>query len=317
MNPIFFVHIPKTAGTSFRVAAENYFGESSIIADYGGRSARTSTAITHSMYDNLDPYNLYQHMRNNDINLLTGHVNYERYGTIFSCLNVASFIRNPIEQVVSHFEHYVRHHDYDGDLESFISEERFCNIQSKMLSPLPVELYGFIGITEQYNDSIDLFNSFYNTNLNKLSLNTKVLTETGKPIFDSIEELGDEMLSRILEINNQDVQRYESAKKVIAERMRMCKAGMSYDFGFAYLSSKTQLWGVAFGSKQETALEIEVLLNNELVTVAQASESRPHMRHLNTPRRGYVGFSHTFSEPVIQSDCVVCRIKGTGQIIMS
>ncbi|MFT7224294.1 MAG: hypothetical protein ACI82Z_001850, partial [Cellvibrionaceae bacterium] len=33
MNPIFFTHIPKTAGTSFRLGVEDYLGQKSIIYD--------------------------------------------------------------------------------------------------------------------------------------------------------------------------------------------------------------------------------------------------------------------------------------------
>jgi len=42
---ILFIHIPKTAGTSFRVAAEKYFGEDNTFYDYSAKSPETSAEI--------------------------------------------------------------------------------------------------------------------------------------------------------------------------------------------------------------------------------------------------------------------------------
>ena len=43
--PLFFIHIPKTAGSSFRVAAEQYFGSEATYFDYGNGSKETSESI--------------------------------------------------------------------------------------------------------------------------------------------------------------------------------------------------------------------------------------------------------------------------------
>ena len=42
MDSFVFVHIPKTAGTSFRLGADQYFGEKMVCRDYGPKAPETS-----------------------------------------------------------------------------------------------------------------------------------------------------------------------------------------------------------------------------------------------------------------------------------
>ena len=43
--PLFFIHISKTAGSSFRVAAERYFGKEHVFYDYGPKANETNPDI--------------------------------------------------------------------------------------------------------------------------------------------------------------------------------------------------------------------------------------------------------------------------------
>ena len=54
MLSLFFVHIPKTAGTSFRKACENYFGTPYSAYDYSPNSSDTSALVLDCMYRNHD-----------------------------------------------------------------------------------------------------------------------------------------------------------------------------------------------------------------------------------------------------------------------
>ncbi len=47
---IFFVHIPKTAGTSFRLGAESYFGRERIVYDYGKGSPASTPVVVDTLY---------------------------------------------------------------------------------------------------------------------------------------------------------------------------------------------------------------------------------------------------------------------------
>ena len=51
--PIIYLHIPKTAGTSFRMSAEQYFGPDQVLNDYGEESPNTSEDIRAVSYTHL------------------------------------------------------------------------------------------------------------------------------------------------------------------------------------------------------------------------------------------------------------------------
>ena len=74
-NPalLFFVHIPKTGGTSFCLAAEAYFGEDNLIYDYGKKSKKTSDVIHDYCYKNDDLYGLSQALSKSGTKMIAGH----------------------------------------------------------------------------------------------------------------------------------------------------------------------------------------------------------------------------------------------------
>ena len=54
--PLFFIHISKTAGSSFRVAAERYFGKEHVFYDYGPKANETNPDIRTLDYEKRDRY---------------------------------------------------------------------------------------------------------------------------------------------------------------------------------------------------------------------------------------------------------------------
>ena len=315
MKSIFFVHVPKTAGTSFRTAAEKYFGAKYIYSDYGGHSGVTSEDVQKLVYQEPDIYKLHNRIRRKKIKLLTGHVRVDKYNPVFSCLSITSFMRHPVEQVISHFEHYVRHLGYESSFDDFIREERFTNLQTRLLGNLPLELYGFLGLTDRYNESLDLFNDFYGAGLEKLSLNTKSGAKNHRPQFGSIAELDQKKYDFIARRNGDDMMRYDIAKKIFEKRLSMQQQGLPYTFGFVRGLNRRRVAGLAFGKNPETPSRLEIVLNGEVVAEVSATEPRSNMMSLNIPRNAYVGFSHTFAKPIDEDDEVLCRVKQTGQVM--
>lgn len=315
MNILFFVHIPKTAGTSFRTGAAEYFGDEYIYADYGPNSRETSRDIFSNFYESPDLYHIKVLAENKGIRLLTGHVPAAKYNPIIASSNMTTFLRHPVEQVISHYEHYVMHHDYDKSLEDFIAERRFTNLQSRVLSGLPIELYGFLGVTERYNESIDLFNSFYEADFQKLSLNSKNSKGSLKPRFNSLKELDQKTYDFIAEQNSRDMQTYQLALDIFDERYRMFELGHKYVMGFVGIQNVSLVSGVVCAKDSELAVELEIMLNGEIDGECKATEPRSHLRGLNVPRGGYVGFSYHFSRPLNEQDDVKVMVKSTGQVI--
>ena len=212
---ILFIHIPKTAGTSFRLASQEYFGKKDTLYDYGKSSGETSEEILRSIYDenkiNLLGDELAKHKRL----FLSGHVPVKKYIELFDISNIITFVRNPIDQVVSHYIHYCRDSNYQYDFKTFIKDKKFKNLQSRLLSGYSLESIGFIGLTERYDESISMINTKY-------GLNLKILKENISSEKGLIEvELDEELTDLIEKENMKDIQMYMKVKKLFNSKVEL------------------------------------------------------------------------------------------------
>ena len=207
------MHIPKTAGTSFRLAAQKYFGKKNSFYDYGENSSETSKEIISCIYNNKNEELLNKEFMKYQNVFLSGHVPVLKYISIFEKANIITFVRNPIEQVVSHYKHYCRDLNYKDDFETFIKDKRFKNLQSRLLTQNPLEIIGFIGLTEEYSKSIKLINDLYGLKLEVLHRN---ITSNK---FSSEVNLDENILLLIKEENSKDIEMYKNIKKDFYERV--------------------------------------------------------------------------------------------------
>lgn len=91
MSSIFFVHVPKTAGTSFRKSAESYFGEGAVLYDYSAQSEETSPLVNSHVYQQPDLFEFYHAQKSNRFAFLSGHVNAGKYMHLFGACHTVTF----------------------------------------------------------------------------------------------------------------------------------------------------------------------------------------------------------------------------------
>ena len=202
---LFFVHVPKTAGSSFRIAAEGYFGKNNTFFDYGQDSSDTNKHIVELEYRKNDRLAVGVLLAQR-AQFLSGHVNYAKYGQFFKAKNIVTFVRDPLQQVKSHYEHFTRHYGYSEDFETFVSKPQFSNLQSKYLKGVNVESLGFVGLTEEYEESLGLMNKYYGFDIDFLSLNKNSGKSGGHYELTSAEE------KLIKKFNKDDFKLYELCK---------------------------------------------------------------------------------------------------------
>lgn len=155
LDAYLFVHVPKTAGTSFRLALDEVFPGRTAY-DYAPRAPETCAAVRAHVYGKEDMAALEAALAAAQVVVLGGHVNYSRYASLFPPERVVSFLRQPLARIVSEYEHACRHNGFQGQLMDFAAIPRNQNLQSKMLRGVPLAGAALIGITERYGESLSL-----------------------------------------------------------------------------------------------------------------------------------------------------------------
>lgn len=278
---LFFIHIPKTAGTSLRHALEEEF-PNSILKDYGNNPE--TSQILYGINNNGFEFEVY--LETNSIKVFTGHTRLKNNRFHFRSQNIFCFIRNPVDQVLSHYNHHTYHNNYTNSLETFVADKRFQNVQSKYLAGLPIQQIGFIGITEQYAQSLAMINAAYNLNLIQLKHNKSI---SHKPT------LTQEALDLIKLNNASDLELYESALHIFEERKALFMKSIPWTYGSAVIE-KMHLRGWAYNTESTEAVSISVYINDVIVTDLVANQLLLNMRAFGAPRNGYVGYAFKLSK---------------------
>lgn len=300
----FFVHIPKTAGTSFRDAIEMDY---EVLADYGAKSQNTSNVVLDNVYGNGSVYYfklLYKEKKNC---WLCGHIPLQKYIDFVPIQKVVSFVREPIEQVVSHYNHFVSYSDYDGNIEKFVDRPGAFNIQSRTLSAVPISLIGYVGITERFEESLDIINDAFDANFlaqknnvnQTKSLSTDVLSKKQKKL--------------IFEKSSRDYDFYNEALFLHELRYSFMLEQKEWTYAYVNINSNNMLNGCAYYANQDKAVEIVVFKNGNEIDKILADGFYNGFPKANFPRERYISFHYSLSKVATKEDVIDLYVASTGQ----
>jgi len=202
------VHVPKTAGTSFRHALEQYFGPDNVIRDYGRNAAATTEVVRNHLYKPgqarpLDE--LVQELSGCSRKVLVGHFPASKYGEFFEPQKMISFVRDPLIRTCSEFMHRKRNTTFDGSFSEFISTSSMINVQSRFLRGIPVE--SMVGLTERYCESLKYINETFQLELRAMKRNIGKKGGGQK----LAENLSGHELELFHKLNGEDLELYKSA----------------------------------------------------------------------------------------------------------
>lgn len=310
MKPILFIHIPKTAGTSLNASAEAYFGADTIERDYGADAPHTTGLVREHIYGDktVDQFALADAFLSERKAWLTGHFSADRYIQFLGCENVISFVREPVERVISEYLYLKRTQRMDRTFEEFYRSPDETNKQYSFVGRFPWHAFHFVGTQERYREGL------------------KHLTETlGIPIeLQEKNRRGDQeheaidaaTRADIAAWNAQDKAFYDAVCVYMEKQFAVREKGQPFCFHDVGFVEGQHAIGWAFYEANNEPVDVELYVDGERVSTIIASEHVPELHWVNSPRKGCVGFRFVLTE-YAGAHSIDIRARQTNQSLFS
>ncbi len=169
------VHIPKTAGVSFRTGLRQRFGDR-LLLDYGDRPLSDSISDRWRRLRRRAEVHRQAGEITASYDAVHGHFIASKYLSLGERAALCTFFRDPVERLISQY-HFWLHHSYpDNRMWARMHAHRMTPGQLASLprqrglyrlftAGLPMERFAFVGLTEEYRTSLNLFKAMFDIDL--------------------------------------------------------------------------------------------------------------------------------------------------------
>lgn len=206
---IISVHIPKTGGLSFSTLLKSNFKDR-LLLDYNDKPMKDTSALrTQKAMD----YRLKADNLSDRYDCIHGHFLPVKYATTHQENYFAVWFRDPVQRVISRYQYGKRSGQgiaASMSLEEFCGVERFHNLYAKYLWGFNVKMFSFIGITENYETSVEIFRRQFNL---QPSTEFKVCNKNPHKIHNQYK-VNDDLRKFISQTNRDDYEIYYEAVEI-------------------------------------------------------------------------------------------------------
>jgi hypothetical protein len=167
-NKFVFVHVPKTAGTTFiKLLDRIYVGRTA--RDYKSKSGNKDNYIDEKPWKDCD--------------IIYGHFSSDKYKHLER--PQISIVRDPVERIIS--EYFYKPNKARDIKEYLDNKTKFAVDEVKNLNVIydyiiDVNRFAFIGLTERFDESMDKFEEWSGVKVPKKFVSSKVNTKVKTPI---------------------------------------------------------------------------------------------------------------------------------------
>ncbi|MBV1900497.1 MAG: sulfotransferase family protein [Kordiimonadaceae bacterium] len=311
MKPILFVHIPKTAGTSLHNGALDILGSSAVERDNGNTESATTQMVKDHLYRDIDlkdPFKFYEAFKGAGKKWLTAHIYADRLLRLFGVENTVSFVRDPIERVISDYRFTKKIGKTDLSFEEFYRHPSETNKQYRMVGTVPWQAFHLVGSLTRYSECIDFLSS---SKLSGLSEKHTNINTPPKP-----NEISEDVQEDIKRWNERDCIFYAQATAYLDQHLTIIKSGKPFCYHDSGFSLDEHIIGWAFYAGSNEVVRIGLYVDGHLKNEIGALEHRPDLHILQTPRGGHNGYRFVLSEYTHASHIEV-RALNTEQTLFS
>ncbi|MBO6506723.1 MAG: sulfotransferase family 2 domain-containing protein [Kordiimonadaceae bacterium] len=310
MKPILFIHIPKTAGTSLNASAEAYFGKDAIEKDYGAEAPHTTALVRQHIYgpDTVDQFGFTESFLIDRKAWLTGHFSADRYLQFLGCENVISFVREPVERVISEYLYLKRTQRMERSFEEFYRHPHETNKQYSFVGRFPWQAFHFIGTQERYADGLAHLSE---TLAIPIEIQTKNIRKDQSHL-----EIDDATRQDIAAWNERDIAFYTAVCAYMEKQFVARETGQAFCFHDVGFVPGQHAIGWAFYEGSNAAVNIDLYVDDKCVSSVLASEHVPELHWVNAPRKGCVGFRFVLDDYTAASKIEI-KAQQTNQTLFS
>jgi len=305
-DPVFFVHIPKTAGSSLNVAAAKALGEDNIEMDYGPSAPETTPLVHQFMYNGnvVDQFSFFEAFQKNQKRWITGHVSADRYINLFGALNTLAFVRDPAARVISEYNYLQRRQTQTPSFTDYYRSPDETNKQYRMIGTLPWQAFRLVGTQERYDECISLLKKSLEMPLSAIHTNVAPPKDATKP--------SDETIKDIQKWNERDYQFVAQVRGYLKKQIQAHTEGHVFCYHDTGFAPDTHVIGWAFYKQNTRPVTVELLIDGVRRQSVQAVEARPELQLIGTPRQGHCGFRFVLA-PYTTASHIMVRAAETEQ----
>lgn len=304
-NILLFVHVPKTAGTSFRKSLESQ-GQAKMLYDYG-QHPESSPALLENLSEDgsIHDDSIFDAER---LNVICGHFAYRKYGRCAHSGRVISILRNPVERIVSEYQHLVRLAGLAVPFSEFIISPIQIDKQFRMLREMDLSVGGVFGVTSHYDCFLRLVRRRFDLDLVAGMLNRAPLSDHQNRLNIPVDDI-----NKAFQLNRKDLAFFFS----IVERFRndleqvgIAAAPMKDARFYCRLDKEQRVVGWVTRTGDECVF-VELSVNGQRRAIVGLDQERPDVVGEGLSKNPLCGFSYPLSLLGARSgDKVEVRILG-------